>query len=232
MAPWRFVDLEEGEAELGNPDLDVTTAWNLDLMWEKYLQPIGIISAGFFYKDLTDPIYLYQTDEVIEGEDIEVTQWRNGDTATITGLELAFQNQFRSWNGFWGGFGLYGNYTYVDSEANYPDRESTVLPGQSEHVGNLAISYEKYGISTRLSWNYNGKNILEVGEDASEDLWVDNHSQLDFMFRVQVSKKFSIIFEAINITDEPYTVYENTADRIRQQEYYSWWATLGVRFDL
>ena len=52
------------------------------------------------------------------------------------------------------------------------------------------------------------------------------------MFRVQASKRFSIIFEMINITDEPYTAYENTPDRIRQQEYYDWWATLGVRFDL
>ncbi len=232
MAPWRFVDLEEGEAEIGNPDLDVTTAWNLDLMWEMYLQPIGIISAGVFYKDLTDPIYLYQTDEVIDGEDIEVTQWRNGDKATLTGIELAFQNQFTNWKGFWGGFGLYGNYTYVDSEAKYPDREPTVLPGQSKSIGNLAVSYEKYGISTRLSYNLNGKNILEIGSDAEEDLWVDDHSQLDFLFRVQVAKSWSIIFEAINITDEPYTVYENTPDRLRQQEYYSWWATLGVRFDL
>jgi hypothetical protein len=52
------------------------------------------------------------------------------------------------------------------------------------------------------------------------------------MFRVQVAKSWSIIFEAINITDEPYMAYENTPDRIRQQEFYSWWATLGVRFDL
>jgi TonB-dependent receptor len=232
MAPWRFIDFEEGEAEFGNPDLDVTTAWNLDLMWEKYLDPIGILSAGVFYKDLTDPIYAFTSDEIIDGEDIEVVTWRNGDKATLAGLEVAFQNQFTNWNGFWGGFGLYGNYTYVDSEANYFDREPTVLPGQSKSIGNLAISYEKYGISTRLSYNYNGKNILEIGEDVEDDEWLDNHSQLDFLFRVQVSKSFSIIFEAINITDEPYTVYVETPDRIIQQEYYSWWATLGVRFDL
>ena len=63
MAPWRLVNLEDGEIELGNPDLDVTTAWNVDLMWEKYLQPVGIISAGVFYKDLTDYIFIFQDDE-------------------------------------------------------------------------------------------------------------------------------------------------------------------------
>jgi TonB-dependent receptor len=232
MAPWRYVNLEDREAELGNPDLDVTTAWNVDLMWEKYLQPVGIISAGVFYKDLTDYIYIFQADEIIEGEDVEVTQPRNGDKGTLAGLELAFQNQFTNWKGAWGGLGFYANYTYVDSEAKYPDRESTSLPGQSEHVGNLALVYEKYGITTRLSWNYNGKKLLEVGGDIEEDIWVDNHAQLDFMFRVQATKKFSFVFEVINITNEPYTAYENDPDRIRQQEYYDWWATVGVRFDL
>lgn len=232
MAPWRLLNLEDMEIELGNPDLDVTTAWNLDLMWEKYLQPIGIVSAGLFYKDLTDYIYFFNVDEVIDGEEFEVTQPRNGDKGHLWGIEVAFQNNFTNWPGAAGGLGLYANYTYIDSEAEYPDREPTFLPGQSEHVGNIAIVFEKYGISTRLSYNFNGKNILEVGEEAAEDLWVDDHGQLDFLFRYQFTDRFGIVLEAINITDEPYTVFEGTKDRLRQQEYYGWWATLGVRFDL
>ena len=220
------------EIELGNPDLNVTTSWNFDLMWEKYLQPLGIISAGVFYKDLTDYIFFYQVDEEIDGEDFEVTQPRNGEKGNLWGIEVAFQNQFTNWPGFWGGFGIYGNYTYVDSEGKYPDREPATLPGQAENVGNLSLVYEKYGVSTRLSYNYNGKNILEVGGDSDEDIWVDDHAQFDFLFRVQVSKQFSVVLEAINITNEPYTVFEGVSDRIRQQEYYGWWATLGVRFDL
>jgi len=232
MAPWRLLNLEDNEVELGNPDLEVTTAWNIDLMWEKYLQPVGILSAGVFYKDLTDYIYIFQVDDVIDGENVEVTQPRNGEKGTLAGLEFAFQNQFTNWDGFWGGFGLYANYTYIDSDAKYPDRESTTLPGQSEHVGNLALVYEKYGITTRLAYNFVGKQLMEVGGDASEDIYVDDHAQLDFLFRIQVSKSFSIITEFINITDEPYTAFEGTEDRIRQQEFYGWWATLGVRFDL
>ena len=100
-------------------------------MWEKYLQPVGIFSAGVFYKDLTDYIYIFQVDEVIDGEDYEVIQPRNGDKATLAGLEIAFQNQFTNWNGFWGGFGIYGNYTYIDSEAEYPDREPTFRASRS-----------------------------------------------------------------------------------------------------
>jgi TonB-dependent receptor len=232
IAPTTFFNWEDSEVVLGNPDLDVTTAWNVDLMWEHYLQPIGIISAGVFYKKLYDYVFIFQYDDVIDGEEVEVEQPLNGDTGDLTGFEVAFQNQFTNWRGGWGGFGLFGNYTYADSTANYPDREGSVLPGQSKHTGNLAVTYEKYGISTRLSYNFNGKNLLEVGGDPEDDEWVDDHRQLDFLFRVQVSRQFSIIFEAINITDEPYTVYQGEADRVIQDELYGWWATLGVRFDL
>jgi len=40
------------------------------------------------------------------------------------------------------------------------------------------------------------------------------------------------VLELINLTDEPYRVFEGTEDRPRQEEYYGWWGTLGVRFDL
>ncbi len=106
------------------------------------------------------------------------------------------------------------------------------LQGQSEHIGNIALVYEKYGFSGRLSYNYNGKSILEIGGDSAEDIWVDDHQQLDFLGRIQVSKKISLVLELINLTDEPYRVFEGTPDRPRQEEYYSWWGVLGVRFDL
>jgi TonB-dependent receptor len=231
IAPWRLINREDQEIELGNPDLDVTTAWNLDLMWERYLDPLGIISAGLFYKQLDDSVFSFKFDEVIDDIEYEVTQPQNGDSADLWGIELAYQNQF-SGEGFWGGFGVYFNYTYIDSEANYPDRETTRLQGQSEHVGNAALVYEKYGFSGRLSVNYNGNSLMEVGGEAAEDLWVDDHTQLDFLGRVQLSKKISLTLELINLTDEPYRVFEGTEDRPRQEEYYGWWGALGVRFDL
>lgn len=232
IAPWRLTNREDEEIELGNPDLDVTTAWNLDLMYERYLDPIGIISAGLFYKELSDNVYFFRFDEEFDGVEFEVTQPRNGDSATLWGIELAYQNNFTNAPGFWSGFGVYFNWTYVDSEARYPDRDATRLQGQAEHVGNAALVYEKYGFSARLSYNFHGKNILEVGGEPADDLWVDDHGQIDFLGQVQVTPKISVVLELINLTDEPYWVYEGTRDRPRQVEYYSWWGTLGVRFDL
>ena len=102
-------------------------------------------------------------------------------------------------------------------------------------AGFMAYGTHKYGVNVAagdLGWDRLDELVTGArGGDPEEDLWVDDHAQLDFLFRVQLTKRFSIVLEAINITDEPYTVYEGVADRIRQQEYYDWWATLGVRFD-
>src|SRR5258708_31465186 len=41
----------------GNPGLKPTHAQNFDILLERYLKPVGVISGGFFYKYLTDPIF-------------------------------------------------------------------------------------------------------------------------------------------------------------------------------
>src|SRR5262249_14498735 len=41
---------------LGNPNLRAEHSNNYDLLFEQYLNPVGVIQAGFFYKDLKDPI--------------------------------------------------------------------------------------------------------------------------------------------------------------------------------
>ena len=45
----------------GNPNLKPTRANNFDLLIERYLNPVGIIQIGGFYKALTDPIFSVQS---------------------------------------------------------------------------------------------------------------------------------------------------------------------------
>src|SRR6185369_10086459 len=45
---------------LGNPDLKPEHANNYDLLFEQYFKPLGMLSAGYFYKSLSDPIIATQ----------------------------------------------------------------------------------------------------------------------------------------------------------------------------
>jgi len=226
--PYRLTLEEDREIEEGNPDLELTDAWNLDLMYEHYMGGVGLFSAGVFYKDLQDYIYIFRSDRLFNGEEYEVTQPQNGDEATLWGAELAFQKTFTSLPAPFDGLGLYLNFTLTDSDADLEDR-SISLPGQSEEMGNLALQYERGGFSVRVSGNLQGEYILEVGDDASEDVWVDEHLQWDLSASYRY-RGMRFYLEALNLTDEKYVVYEGTPQTPIQFERYKTWGRLGFNY--
>ena len=131
------------------------------------------------------------------------------------------------------GLGFFGNYTFTDSEAVFPDREgeSASLPGQSRHVGNLALSYEKGGFSGRVALNFHGKYISEVGDEAAEDVFYDDRVQLDLAASHRIARGLRLFLEVNNLTNEPLRYYVGVPDRPIQEEYYRWWGTVGLKWD-
>lgn len=232
IAPFRLIISEDQEIERGNPDLDPTLSWNLDVLYERYFASVGVLSVGAFYKDLTDYIYFFRNEEVFDGEDFEVTTPLNGDDAELLGFELAYVHHLGFLPGPFDGLGVHFNYTYTDSEATFPDREGdkATLPGQSETLGNVALSYEKAGFSARLSYNFHGKYIAEVGETAAEDIYYDDREQVDFIASYTMKNGLRLSLEVINLTDEPLRFYEGVENRPIQEEYYSWTGRLGVSY--
>lgn len=226
LAPYQLIIREDEEIERGNPELVPTKAWNLDFFAERYFEPVGLISGGLFYKKLTDNIFTFRTEEEFQGDEFDVTQKRNGGDGEIMGAEVAFQRNLAH------GLGVYFNFTYVDSEASYPDREKARLQGQAERTGNLALSLERGRFSGRISANYNSGYILEIGEDAAEDLWIDKHLQFDLSATFRITNSISLALQILNLDDEPYRVYEGTRDRPIQEEYYGSWGTLGLKINL
>ena len=139
--PYRAQNDNDFTVTTGNPDLRATTSWNIDVLGEHYFKSVGVLSGGFFYKHLDDYIYTYTTQEQINGTQYQVTQPLNGDAASVRGLELALQNQLRFLPSAFNGLGVYANYTFSDSTAQFPNHAGdSTLPGQSAHVGNLAVS--------------------------------------------------------------------------------------------
>ena len=233
VVPSSFIIQEDMEIERGNADLKPTMAWNVDLLYERFFTTVGVVSGGLFYKDLEDYIFNANFTEIRDGDEWRVTQPVNGDSAELWGLELAYQNQFRRAPSPWDGFGIYFNYTWTDSEATIPGRDGKYqLPGQPESVGNIALSYEKGFFSGILTYNVQDEWIEEVGDDPSEDIWVDQHNQLDFQAIFRLGERWSIYTQFYTLTDEPYRRYIGSSDQPLQEEYYSWWAILGAKFRL
>lgn len=233
LVPYQVVNREDEELERGNSLLKPTLSANVDVMVERYLASVGVLSGGFFYKKLNDYIYTHTFKESGGAFDgYEVEQPVNGGDATLWGFEAAWQQQFSTLPGWLSGFGLYANYTYADSEAEVIGRaDKPTLPGQAKHMGNVAVSYEKRGFSGRLALNVHGTYMDEVGDDPADDIYFDRHSQLDLSLSQQIRPNARVFLEVLNLTNEPLRAYQGSRDRPVQQEYYSWWGHMGVKLD-
>ncbi|MBX3146551.1 MAG: TonB-dependent receptor [Gemmatimonadales bacterium] len=224
LVPYRLRDDED--LALGNPSLSPTTSRNIDLLVEHYADQIGILSAGVFFKQLSDPIFVFREDNDLGGE---TEQPRNGRSGWIRGFEASLQRQLRFLPSPFNGLGLYANYTFTDSEATLPDGRVARLQGQTRHVANAALSYERRGFSAQLSLNYNDRYVDEYGEEAAEDILVDRHVQLDASASLRLPARATVFAELVNLTNEPYRVFQGDPSRPVQIEYYARWGRMGVR---
>ena len=191
------------------------------------------LSGGLFYKSITDNIFIARFQEEREGETFTVAAPQNVEQANLFGFEGLFQNASQFLPSPLDGLGILDNYTWVTSRADLPGRLGmrSDLPGQAKSIYNLSISYEKHGFSGRISWNYHGPYLAEVGSDPRSDVFVDRHLQLDLSLSQRLTKNLRLYAELVNLNNEPLRLYQNLPDRPVQEEFYSWWGAMGLKLD-
>jgi TonB-dependent receptor len=230
LVPYQFVIEEDREVELGNPSLLPTTSWNFDVLAERYFRSVGIVSGGVFYKRLSDYIFQSTFEADRDGERFDFFQPQNGDSATLIGAEFAIQSYLRFLPGPLGNLGVYANYTFTDSSAQFPGRDAVAtLPGQSRHLGNMAVWFEHRGFSARVSVNFHGRYISEVGGSEDEDQFYDNHRQVDLTLSQAINGRIRVFAEFLNLSNAPLRYFQGVVTRPIQEEYYRWWANFGAR---
>lgn len=222
------VTTTEREASVGNPDLKPFESDNIDFTIEYYPGGIGALSAGYFYKDISNfVIYADVADQPQwQGFD-EVIQPINGDKATLQGIEFSWVKTFEN------GLLLAANATFSDSEAvTLVDgkRFETSLPNQADRVGNLTVGYEDEKWNLRLTMTHKSENLEEIDGDLLR--MEDSHQQLDFSSKYYINQNINLYFNAINITDEPFYNYFSERNRNAQYEEYGRTFELGFTWKM
>jgi TonB-dependent receptor len=226
----------------GNASLKPTFSSNFDLMAEHYLGGVGLITGGAFYKKLTNFIYTNQSSQLVDGLNYLVTRPENLPDATLYGLEVGVSKRFTSLPGFWSGFGVEANYTFVNSSVKIPRRladntyvyDESTLPKQAKSVFNAVLLYEKNAFSARIAGNYKGKYVDAIRSAAGPDhyRWYASNFTVDFSSSYAVSPKLRVFLEVNNITNAPVRFYHGTYDRVEQAEWYSLRGQIGASLKL
>jgi TonB-dependent receptor len=229
-------------SKIGNPDLVATHADNIDVLFEQYLKPLGLIQAGYFYKHIADPIVQVQTDGVTYPgipQSFIQNQMVNAGSAYVQGFEAAFQQRLSYLPGVLSALGISANYGYSASQATgIPGRsDHPALLRQAPHTWNISPTYDRGRVSFRLGLSFNAANIFSYNysdgaplglHGPNGDVYLYSHLQTDAQMSVRLMKGFTFIAYGLNIGNEPFGFYQGSTIWPIQREYYG--PTMGGGF--
>jgi len=229
----------------GNPNLEAFESSNFDVSFEWYLDDITFVGVSAFYKDFdnflesrttavpTDIIIpagnvtnVSGSDEVVS-VNFQDTRTENGETGSITGIEIALQK------GWENGFGASLNYTYVSSSIDRAEGSAAAdcdYNGLSPNTVNASGFYENDKWSARLSYNYRDEFLSECFS-LSQGIPRNREAfgQFDFSATYNINDAYQVFLQGVNILDEErrdFSIFEN---RFLEYEDTGARYTLGVR---
>jgi TonB-dependent receptor len=194
------------------------------------------LSGGVFYKDITNFIYILQSEDPESG--FEIFQPQNAESASVLGAEFSFQRQLDFLPGILKNFNVFVNYTFISSSTDGvftedgDERTGLDLPGTAPNMFNGSLAYNDDRFNIRLSANYSDAYIDEIGGSAFEDRFYDEQFFLDFNINFAINDNLRIYLDVMNITDQPLRFYQGVRNRTMQAEYYGRRLTLGLKYDL
>ena len=234
--------------EGGNPDLEEETAWGIDVAYEWYFADASLFSATFFHRSIDNVISqsiekvdgTIYSDLAAPGELWDLTAYGNGKDGELQGLELSFTGRLDNYiEGFWSGFGLEANITFMDSEYTNTEGNKFELPGQSDTTYNLSVFYENHGLSARLSYRYRDAWLDETEAGVlgtPTGIYWDEQERVDLSVRYDLEpltgQNISLFLDMNNLTDETDVRYTGKTWNPNQVEAYGKRYLLGVRYSL
>ncbi|HEY1137708.1 MAG TPA: TonB-dependent receptor [Xanthomonadaceae bacterium] len=209
----------------GNPMLDPFRATTYDLSAEWYFGENALLGVALFYKDIDTyiqtlretrpynttglPLELLTPVGLPADTPFDITSPVNTPGGPLKGFEINYQQPFTFLPGLWSGFGVLLNYTHVESEIDYaisPNSSLYVtedLVNLSPDAWNATLYYENKRFSARVSGSYRDDYLQVVPGRNNNDVEGKRETfNLDASLTYNVTDKFSVTLEGINLTDE------------------------------
>ncbi len=237
---------------IGNTALVAEHANDYDILYEKYLPSVGMIETGYFYKQITRPIYAQQSIIPATGSPLSqayagdnVLQQVNGDHAHVQGVEFAYQQHMTYLPGVLRDARIDANVTYTESRNyNLTNRtDSPALVGQAPLSWNIGPSYATKRAVVTMGISHNGANIYAYQYQSTGPAAVDfgitgpngdnyfyAHTQVDAKATYYLGKGFTAEAIGENMNNAVFGFYNGSPQYMVQREYYKPTYSGGLRW--
>lgn len=221
-----------GTVNQNKPGLRPQYATNYDLAAEYYFEPAGVVSAGWFRKDVKDFINTAR-DFVGTGTSngfggnyagFDFVTQSNLGSAEIEGYEFNYTQRFRFLPEPFKGLSLSGNYTYVKTQGTYSGGVSE-LAGFVPKTYNVGLSYTWRRVTVRTNYNFKSAHLNRTGAAAVNYDYIDKITSTDINVQFRYRPWATFYVDAVNIFNNAPNWYtlKNPA-RVGTVEVY------GIRF--
>jgi len=195
----------------GNPLLNPYKAYQVDLSYEWYWHDESLLAVAPFYKHLSTFIGYETNPQTIGGVTYQMTAPFNGKGGDITGIELTAQTRFYFLPSFLADFGIYSNYSYVDSNVREftPATHPFDGTGFAKNTAEVDLWYSKDGFEARLAFKYHSPFTVIYGWNSQNLVGLAAEKTLDFSTTYQWNDHIGLRFEAHNLTNQIARMYWN-----------------------
>lgn len=215
----------DNESIKGNPNIQISDNYNLDLKWEYFPTSKEMFAVNLFAKRINNAI---ERSFVSSGDANGVTvTYYNAKKADLAGVELEGIISLGRLSESLDKFTLGANATFMYTDVERSDEQLQLekpnpeyykgdlhkrgLQGASPYTINADLKYEmktKNNLSRTLSLVYNvsGSKIYAVGTSGSDNYYEKPFSQLDFIYQEQITKNWNVKAGVQNILNNRYKI--------------------------
>jgi TonB-dependent receptor len=241
LLPVETINTNAQTVQISNPALKPQYAENIDVAVSYYFEPIGLISAGYFTKDIKDFIVTGNlgiigagTNNGFNGDHAGYTLMSstNGGFAKIKGWEFEYRQQLSFLPRPFSGLGFFSNLTLITTKGDYgtavvqsTDEVENFVP----RTGNVGLTYNYRRFAARAQVNYTGNYLITYSADRSRLIYGAPRTTTNAGFSYELSSKLTVFCDLQNLFNPP--TYNYRLYRERPQRVYSYYSaiSLGVK---
>lgn len=221
-----------------NPFLKPITADQLDVSFEWYFAKVGSLTFTAFEKRFNDYIQFGTYNRQFTNNGVtrtaEIRGPFNGDGASLSGFEVAYQTFFDFLPEPFDGLGVQANYTHIKNKgiANTNlsnvgvDTSGTItgqapdsiqvnrLEGLSDHSANLIGMYEKGDWAVRVAYSWRSAYMVTAIDCCvSYPIWNTATGQLDGSIRYKINDNIEVMLSGSNLLNEQTVLEQQVSDQ-------------------